>query len=98
MKWRDILKAYWDICYELWRWRGQVDLEEHMDNNFFDAFLWVLYDKKTAMPLHKVSCDWEERAVKYKLRSDHWREWVKKTTKEKMDKTLDILNNLLWDD
>lgn len=92
---KDLLKAYWEMCFEIWRWRGQVDLEENMDNNFFDAFLWVLYDKKTSMPLHTVSCEWYERSVKYTLRSDEWREWVKKTTREKMEENFDFFINLM---
>ena len=90
----DYLKAYWEICFELWRWRWQVDLEEHMENNFFDAFLWVLYAKKTAMPLHTVSCDWDQKAVRYNLRSDKWREWVKKTTEERKEEFLEFFSNL----
>ncbi len=95
MRIEDILKSYWEMCFELWRWRWQVDLEEYMDNNFFDAFLWVIYDKKTSMPLHSVTCDWFEKSVKYKLRSDKWREWVKKTTEEKKKENLVFFMNLL---
>lgn len=91
---KNLLKAYWELCFEIWRWRWQVDLEEDMDNNYFDAFLWVLYDKKTAMPLHTVSCDWNQRSVKYNLRTDKWREWVKNTTRTKLDETLDFFYNL----
>ena len=58
-----------ELAFMAGRWRGQVDLEEDMDNDYFDAFIWVLHDKKTAMPLHTVSCTWDERAVKYKLRN-----------------------------
>lgn len=91
---KNLLKAYWEMCFEIWRWRWQVDLEEDMDNNFFDAFLWVLYDKKTSMPLHTSICNWDEKAVRYKLRSDEWREWVKKTTKNKLDETLEMFYKL----
>ena len=92
---KDLLKAYWQMCFEIWRWRGQVDLEENMDNNYFDAFLWVLYDKKTAMPLHAVSCDWDEIAVKYRLRSDEWRKWVKKTTDNELNEMTEMFYKLL---
>jgi len=93
---KDLLKTYWLMCFELWRWRWQVDLEEDMDNNYFDAFLWVLHDKKTAMPLHTVSCDWLEKAVKYKLRSEKWKKWVKKTTKTEMKDNLELFYNLIF--
>ena len=85
---KEKLEAYGKMCFEIWRWRWQVDLEESMENNYFDAFLWVLYDKKTAMPLHTVSCTEKERAIKYNLRSEEWREWVKKTTENKMKEIL----------
>ena len=91
---KELLKAYWLMCFELWRWRGQVDLEESMDNNMFDAFLWVLYDRKTAMPLHTVSCTEMERAVKYNLRSEDWRKGVKSTTNEKMKEQLEVFIKL----
>lgn len=87
---KKILLAYWIMCFELWRWRWQVDLEESMESNYFDAFLWVLHDKKTSMPLHTVSCNWSERSVKYTLRSEEWREWVKKTTQKEMLEALDL--------
>ena len=82
------------MAFEYGRWLWQVDLEEHMDNSsYFDAFLWVLHNKKTAMPLHTVSNGWDlsTRPVRYNLRSDIWREWVKKTTKDNLE---DLWNKL----
>lgn len=95
MESKDILKAYWEYCFTLWRWRWQVDLEQDMENNFFDAFLWVLYDNKTSMPLHTVSVNWDERAVRYRLRSDKWKEWVIKTTEKEKEEMLEFFNKLI---
>ena len=91
-KWKIIYSI--EMAFEYWRWLWQVDLEEHMDNSsYFDAFLWVLYDKKTAMPLHTVSNWWNinSRPVRYNLRSNTWRQWIKKTTKKAIEQ---IINNL----
>ena len=81
------------MAFEYGRWLWQVDLEEHMDNSsYFDAFLGVLHDKKTAMPLHTVaSSDLSSIPVRYNLRSDIWREGVKKNTKESLEKEIEKL-------
>lgn len=79
------------------RWRGQVDLEESMENDsYFDSYLAVLHDRKTSMPLHTVSIDraLETRPVRYNLRSDHWREGVKKETQKWLDETFNEVENL----
>lgn len=96
----DQQKAYimysMEMAFEYGRWLWQVDLEEHMDNSsYFDAFLWVLHDKKTAMPLHTVALDMDARPVRYNLRSDIWREWVKKNTQENLDNLIKELFNYL---
>lgn len=96
----DQQKAYimysMEMAFEYGRWLWQVDLEEHMDNSsYFDAFLWVLHDKKTAMPLHTVALNMDSKPVRYNLRSDNWREWVKKNTKENIDELIKKLFNYL---
>ena len=84
------------MAFEYGRWLWQVDLEEHMDSSsYFDAFLGVIHDKKTSMPLHTVALDMNTKPVRYNLRSDIWREWVKKNTKDNLeDLTSKLLNYL----
>lgn len=77
------------------RWRGQVDLEESMDNNFFDAFLiWNHAQKSGGQCLHTVSSDdINSRPVRYNLRSNEWREGVKKETDKWLDEARELLNS-----
>lgn len=95
----DIIHNVIELAYMAGRWRGQVDLEEHMDNeSYYDAFLSCVHDQKTAMPYHTVVWGSEHnRPVRYNLRSDDWREGVKKTTdnykKEAIDMLVDFLEN-----
>lgn len=95
-----IIEAGLELAFLAGRWRGQVDLEENMDANFFDAFLGVLYDKKMGMPLHTVANpDLNSRPVKYNLRSDKWREGVKKSAKEYLDSAFEFIKKnmeALW--
>lgn len=84
------------IAFLAGRWRGQVDLEESMDSNFFDAFMMFNHAQKTGgQCMHTVSLDSpDSRPVKYNLRSDKWREGVKKETKKWLDEAREILNQL----
>jgi hypothetical protein len=79
------IEAALEIAFMAGRWRGQVDLEEHMENeSYFDAFLSYTHARKTGMPLHSVAIDedLQTRPVRYNLRSDKWREGVKKSVQE----------------
>lgn len=87
-----------ELCFVAGRWRGQVDLEEHFDNeSYFDAFLGALHDKKTNMPLHTVA-NVGERPVRVNLRSDEWRNGVKKTTEKEFDKCVRLMSKLFFVD
>lgn len=91
------IRSALEIAFMAGRWRGQVDLEEHMDNNFFDAFLGAIRaEKRGGQCLHSVSLDSpDSRPVKYNLRSDQWREGVKKETAKWLKEAEDELKDLL---
>jgi len=70
-----------ELAYIAGRWRGQVDLEEHMENeSYFAAFQSSIHAAKTGMAFNDVSIDkkLETRPVRYNLRSNKWRKGVKK--------------------
>jgi hypothetical protein len=93
----DILSAIED-AFMAGRWRGQVDLEEHMDNeSYFDASLTSINAKKTGgQCLHTVaSSDINSRPVRYNLRSDKWRDGVKKETNNNLEEIKTRLINKL---
>jgi len=94
MQKEEIIKALY-LVFEAGRWRGQVDLEEHMDNNsYFDAFLTGMYAKKSGGECtHTVSGNenLNGKPVKYNLRSDKWRNGVTKETNKTLKETINKL-------
>jgi len=83
-----------ELAFIAGRWRGQVDLEEDMDNSsYFDAMLTCVHAKKTGGECkHTVaSDDVDQRPVRYNLRSDKWRAGVKKTTDDNLNKAINQL-------
>jgi len=85
-------KAALQMAFEAGKWAGQVELEEHYDNEQYSKVaLESIYSKKTAMPLDKAS---HEKQVTIKLRSDEWRNGVKKSSQEYLEKALQTLLNL----
>lgn len=88
------------LAFEAGTWLGQVELEESMDkNSYFDALLSCAQAKKTGMPAHTVSMrtingtiDWNSRPVRYFLRTDQWREGVKRSANEYLMRAQQILN------
>jgi hypothetical protein len=92
------IKYALELAFMAGRWRGQVDLEESMDNNsYFDAFLTSVHAKKSGgQCLHTVASDnLNSRPVRYNLRSDDWREGVKKETQKDLEEAINILTNTL---
>lgn len=95
---KELIHACMTLAFESWRWRWQVDLEESMDNNFFDAMLmsigknayWWLCSHTVA----RISEN--DRPVRYHLRSNEWREWVAKSSKESMENAFSFLIDNLW--
>lgn len=81
-----VVEAALLLAFEAGKWEGQVELEEHYDRNqFAEAFLEAAYARKNAMPLKDASTG---RTVTVNLRSDKWREGVRKSAKEYVDKAL----------
>ena len=85
-----IIQVALELAFEAGKWEGQVELEEFMEeNSFFDAFLGSIYSRKTGGGVsHSVSIDkdFETRPVKYNLRSNKWREGVRKRANEYLEK------------
>jgi hypothetical protein len=71
------------LAFEAGKWVGQVELEEHFDNDqYAQAALESLAARKTAMPLHEESTG---RTVTVNLRSDEWRRGVRKSACKYME-------------
>lgn len=85
-----VIDAALMIAYEAGRWCGQVDLEEHYDNEQYkDALLEGLYAKRTAMPLYDSAVN--RRTVNIELRSDEWREGARKTSQEYVENARQLI-------
>jgi hypothetical protein len=83
------VKLAFDLAFEAGKWAGQVDLEEHFDREQYSQVLpEVFASRKTASPNDLASTG---RTVRINLRSDEWREGVKKSAQEYLEKALDIL-------
>jgi len=74
------------LAFEAGKWEGQVELEEHYDRSqYTEAFFEAAYSRKNAMPLKDASTG---RTVTVNLRSDKWREGVRNSAKQYVDKAL----------
>ena len=83
---REVVDAALLLAFEAGKWAGQVELEEHYDRSqFAEAFLEAAYSRKNAMPLKDAS---NGRTVTVNLRSDKWREGVRKSSREYLDKAM----------
>lgn len=81
-----IIQVALELAYEAGKWAGQVELEEYYDRNqFAEAFIESAYSRKNAMPLKDASTG---RTVTVNLRSDKWREGVRKSSREYLDKAM----------
>src|SRR5690554_4800744 len=81
-----IIQIALELAYEAGKWAGQVDLEEHYDRSqYAEAFLEAAYTHKNAKPLRPASTG---RTVTVNLRSDKWREGVRKSSREYLDKAM----------
>ena len=98
-KQKQIISAGLLLAYEAGKWEGQVELEEFMEeNSFFDAFLGSIYSRKSGGAVsHSVSIDDDmiTRPVKYNLRSNEWREGVRKSANEYLTKAENFILNEL---
>jgi hypothetical protein len=70
-----------DTVFELGKWVGQVELEEHFDKEQYgQCIMESLYSSKTCMPLHKSPVG----QVVVNLRSQKWRDGVRKTCNDRL--------------
>jgi hypothetical protein len=88
-----IIQVALELAFEAGKWAGQVELEEHYDRSQYAvAMLEHAYSRKNAMPLKPAS---HHRTVTVNLRSDVWREGVRKSSKEYVDKAMSfVVQNL----
>lgn len=90
---KDTILMAIDLAFEAGKWAGQVELEEHMDNEQFSkAALESVMTRKTAAPCDIPS---EGRTVRYNLRSDKWRQGVRKSSVEYKNKSIEFIFNSL---
>ena len=77
-------EAALQLAYEAGRWQGQVDLEEHYDmEQYSQVFPEVFASRKTSSPGDLASTG---RTVRINLRSEQWREGVRRSVREYLDK------------
>lgn len=77
-----------DLAFEAGRWLGQVDLEEHFDRRLGMAAIEVAYSKNHSMPMKDASFD---KTIEITLRSDKWRDGVRKSSREYLEKAKQFL-------
>lgn len=90
---KELIEAGLLLAFEAGKWSGQVDLEEHFDRSqYSQALVESIVSRKTSMPTKEAS---NGKTVSVNLRSDEWRNGVRKSSKEYLDKALNlILTNL----
>ena len=86
----DKIKALIDIAFEAGKWAGQVELEEHYDCEQYSAVMpEVFSSKKTNLPADIASSG---RTVRVNLRSQVWRDGVRKTCAEKINNLKNMID------
>lgn len=89
----DLICVALQLAFDAGMWTGQVDLEEHYDREqFAKAALEAMYARKNSMPMHEASTG---RTLTVNLRSDKWREGVRKSAAEYLEKAEQLLLNQL---
>ena len=87
----ELFQTALDIAFEAGRWRGQVDLEEFYDKEqYSSSCLEHFYSRKNSMPMQPAS---KGNTVTVNLRSEQWREGVKKSTEEYLRYALKIITD-----
>ncbi len=87
------LACVMELAFEAGKWAGQVELEEHYERSQYgEAVLESLQSRKTAMPAKAASSG---RTVTINLRSNKWRDGVRKSSKEYLDKAINMVDELL---
>lgn len=89
----DLISIGIQFAFEAGKWAGQVELEEHNDNEQYGSCaIESVYSRKTTMPLHNAS---KNREVVYNLRSLEWRKGVIKSSEKYKEKALEIILKVL---
>ena len=84
-----IIQTALGLAFEAGKWEGQVELEEFYDRiQFSESFIEAAYSRKNAMPLKETSTG---KTVTVNLRSDKWREGVRKSAREYVDKAMSFV-------
>lgn len=87
------MNAAIQLAFEAGKWAGQVELEEHFDREqFSQAVLESLNSRKTSMPSIPESTG---RTVTINLRSEQWRNGVKKSAREYLEMAERFLEKLV---
>lgn len=77
------------LAFEAGKWEGQVELEEHYDKEQYSvSIIEHFHSKKMAMPIKDASTG---RTVSVNLRSENWREGVRKSSNEYKQKAIQML-------
>jgi hypothetical protein len=84
-----IMEAALELAYEAGRWQGQVDLEENYDREQYSQVLPEVFgSRKTGIPHDLASTG---RTVRINLRSDDWRNGVRKSVQEYLERARSLL-------
>lgn len=93
---KTIIEAGLRLAFEAGKWAGQVELEEHFDlEQYSSVAVESLMARKTSMPISKQSTG---RTVTINLRSDEWRNGVKKSSIKYLDKAKELIFKALEDE
>jgi hypothetical protein len=77
------------LAFEAGKWAGQVETEEFYDNEQYStAIQEVIESRNTCLPTNKTSSG---RTVMINLRSNEWREGVRKSADDYKAKALEML-------
>lgn len=81
-----IVQASLNLAFEAGKWEGQVELEEHYDREQYSQVLAeAINSRKTSSPADLAS---NGRTVRVNLRSQAWRDGVRNSAKEYLEKAM----------
>jgi hypothetical protein len=83
---KESMNAALTLAFEVGKWVGEVELEEHYDRQQYSAaLLEVFHSEKRTMPISSASSG---STVQVNLRSQQWRNGVRKSAQEYLEKAL----------
>lgn len=86
-----IVQAALDLAFEAGKWEGQVELEEHYDKEQYSQVLAeAINSRKTSSPADLAS---NGNTIRVNLRSQVWREGVRKSAKEYLEKAMLLVSS-----